>query len=523
MFSRVERYGQSPPGSTSRDLPLPSSCSGSEDAACLLPTRSQTLRRPPSPRRGFMGSPTRTETSSLESRLAEFDSLSQIPREERLWLAAHGDVARYRTGEVILEGGKPVQLLWVCLSGRVVIDVDRGAGPRRTFEWGPGDVGGMLPYSRMRTTPGTAYVVEDSELLNIDREHFPELTRVCPTFTAHTVHIMLDRARSFNTTDLHDEKMISLGRLAAGLAHELNNPSSATVRAAHLLIEEIVEADSSARALGAVGLTQEQIAEIEKVREICLANPLSGTASLSERLGREERILEWLEARGANPDHAAPLADTAVTIDTLDLLANAVDGSALEAALSWIATGCSTRALAMDIERAARRIHDLVSSVKRFSYMDRPGDTELVDVAAGIADTVSVIGSKAHSKSVELKLDLEPDLPRVRGTGGELNQIWLNLIDNALDAVSESGQVEVRACRELDRVVVRVVDDGHGIPADLLGRIFDPFFTTKQPGEGTGLGLDIARGIARRHGGEIQVESRPGRTEFRVRLPVGTG
>ena len=388
------------------------------------------------------------------------------------------------------------------------------------MQWNPGDIGGLLPYSHMGKTPGTASAIEPSELLRLDRAHFPELMRGCPTFTALTVHIMLDRARTFNASDLHDEKMMSLGRLAAGLAHELNNPASATIRAASLLARDIVEADSAGRALGAAGLTEAQIAEIERVREVCLANPAGPVASLSERAAREETILAWLTEKGAEPDHAVPLADTPVSLDTLNLLSQAVPEPALEPALNWIASGCNTRALAQDIERAARRIHDLVSAVTRFSYMDRSLGTELVDLADGLADTVAVVAAKAKSKQAKITLAVEPELPLVRGTGGELNQVWHNLVDNALDAISESGEIEVSAQRDFDQVVVRVVDNGPGVPPGLVGKIFDPFFTTKEPGKGTGLGLDIAGSIVRRHVGEISVDSRPGRTEFLVRLPA---
>ncbi len=152
--------------------------------------------------------------------------------------------------------------------------------------------------------------------------------------------------------------------------------------------------------------------------------------------------------------------------------------------------------------------------------MDRPAGTELVDLEAGLVDTLAVVRAKAKAKPAEILLDIAPDLPTVTATGGELNQIWLNLIENALDAISESGHIQIIARKELDRVVVRVVDDGHGVPPELLAQIFDPFFTTKEPGEGTGLGLDIARSIVRRHSGDIEVESHPGKTEFRVRLPA---
>jgi signal transduction histidine kinase len=192
----------------------------------------------------------------------------------------------------------------------------------------------------------------------------------------------------------------------------------------------------------------------------------------------------------------------------------------LDPALRSIAAGFTTRALAVDLERAASRVYNLVSSVKRFTFMDRATVKEPSNIGQGVMDTVAVLASKAREKSVMVKLEIPDDLPPVQAYGGELNQVWSNLIGNALDAVNQNGQVVVNAAREGDCVVVRVVDDGPGVPPDVKSRIFDPFFTTKPMGEGTGLGLDISRRIVRMIGGQIDLDSVPGRTEFRVSLPI---
>jgi signal transduction histidine kinase len=338
--------------------------------------------------------------------------------------------------------------------------------------------------------------------------------------TAILVHIMLDRARVFTSSDLHDEKMISLGKLAAGLAHELNNPASAAARSAKLLIDGLIEADAASRALGAMRLSGPTLAAIERARDVCLAGATARALSPIERADREETIASWLDKHGVDRATAAPLAETPVTLELLDELAAALDTSALSTTLHWIAAGCTTRALASEVEKAATRVHDLVAAVKRFTYMDRHAAPEAVDVAQGLSDTVAVLSNKARTKSIGMTITVEPNLPRVRGFGGELNQVWANLIDNALDAAPASGRVTVTAGRGVGSVIVSVVDDGPGIPADIQERIFDPFFTTKPVGKGTGLGLDIARRLVRRSDGEIEVESRPGRTEFRVTLPV---
>jgi signal transduction histidine kinase len=388
------------------------------------------------------------------------------------------------------------------------------------MEWRAGEVSGMLPYSRMTAPPGDNYVEDRTELLTIHQRHFPEMIQHCPGFTAYTVHLMLDRARSFNSSALQDEKMIALGRLAAGLAHELNNPASATVRGAKQLLSHLREVETTSRALGAAGLSDEQLDAIQGVRGSCLEQGINGVPSPLEQAEREDQIAEWLERHRLDPAHAGPLGETAVTPEGLDALAGVTGGDTLEAALRWIAAGCAIHALALDVEEAATRIHELVAAVKRFTYMDNLAGPEPVDVEVGLRDTVRVLASKAKSRGVTIDLHIDPDLPRVHATGSELNQVWLNLIDNALDAVPEGGRVEVRAHPELEHVVVGVVDDGPGIPRDLVARVFDPFFTTKAPGQGTGLGLDIALRLVRRYRGDIVVESRPGRTEFRVTLPT---
>jgi len=229
-------------------------------------------------------------------------------------------------------------------------------------------------------------------------------------------------------------------------------------------------------------------------------------------------MADWLADRRLDTDMAEALANTPATFKALDLVAGAVDGPALNAALRWAAAGCAARRLASEIQDAATRISGLVTAIKGFTHMDQATVAEPVDLIQGLTNTVAVLKSKARAKSVAVTVDTEPGLPRVRGFAGELNQIWSNLIDNALDAVRDSGRVEVLANREGRRVIVRIIDNGSGIPAQIRERIFDPFFSTKPVGQGTGLGLDIARRLVRHNDGEISVQSQPGRTEFRVSL-----
>lgn len=460
-------------------------------------------------------------TSELIDRLAEHKTLGKAPREELAWLADKGHIRRLAAGEVLSHKGMPVEGLYVILSGHVSLSVDRGSGPQKMIEWRGGDVSGVLPYSRMVNPPGDAIAQEATEILALGREHLRALTQECFEITAILVGIMVDRARLFTTGDLHNEKMISLGKLSAGLAHELNNPASAIERSASLLEDRLEDCERAARALGAARLSDAQLAAIDAIRASCMAKRTQAARSCIEQSDREEAIAGWLAARKLDTANAAMLADTEVTFEALDQLAAAVSGPALNAVLRWAAAGCALRRLASGMQGAAMRISGLVMAIKGFTNMDQAMVAQSVDLRPSLNNTVTVLNAKAREKSAVVSVDLAGDLPQVLGHAAELNQIWGNLIDNALDAVpAGDGRIDVSASRVDRRVVVRIVDNGAGISPQNLARIFDPFFTTKPIGQGTGLGLDIVRRLVRHNDGAIDVESKPGRTEFRVSLPI---
>jgi signal transduction histidine kinase len=464
---------------------------------------------------------TESETS-IHDRLSKHRLLAGAPPDQIAWLAARGRLLRFEPGDVVSQKGQPVRGLYVLLSGHMTIFINRGAGPQKVMEWRTGDVGGYLPYSRLVAAPGDVKVEVPTEIFMIPREEIPALIRDCYELTSIFVHVMLDRARQFTSSDLHQEKMSSLGKLAAGLAHELNNPASAVARSAHGLKARLSEVETASRALGAARLSEAQQAAVATAAEHCLAaSSVKLARSPIEQADREDSIADWLTRHHIDIAAVEPLAQSAVTLDALDRLSEALDGEALRAALAWLVADCGTYQLASEIETAASRIHTLVAAVKGFTYMDQASIPKPVDVSQGLADTLAVLNAKARGKQVKVSLDVEADLPRVQGFGGELNQVWANLVDNALDAAS--GQVAVAAGRQGQSVVVRVIDDGPGLPPEIRERIFDPFFTTKPVGQGTGLGLDIARRVVLKHEGQIEVDSRPGHTQFSVTLPIDAG
>ena len=456
----------------------------------------------------------------LIDRLAEHRTLGAVPRAELEWLVAHGSIRTLNTGDLLSRKGHPVEGLYIVLSGHLALFADRGAGPTKIIEWRGGDVTGMLPYSRMVTPPADVSALEPVEILAIPRDHLTAMTRACCEVTSILVHIMVDRARLFTSSDLQNEKMISLGKLSAGLAHELNNPSSAIERCAALLEDRLEESEEATRDLAAATLSDAQIAAVEAVRGSCIAQQHHGVRSPLEQSDREEAIAEWLAKHGLNTANAPMLADTEVTFESLEQLVVAVERPTLDAVVRWVAAGCAVRNLTSTIQGSAMRISSLVTAVKGFTHMDQANVAEPVDLGPSLHNTVAVLNSQACEKSVAVTLELEADLPKVRGFAAELNQVWGNLIDNALDAAANGGRVQVLANREDQTVVVRILDDGAGIPKEIRDRIFDPFFTTKPLGQGTGLGLDIARRLVRHNDGAIDFESQPGRTEFRVRLPI---
>jgi len=456
-------------------------------------------------------------SAPLLERLAAHRTVGSVPRAQLEWLAAAGVELTLEPGDVLTASTGPVTGLFVVLDGHLLIRVDRGAGPRIVMEWHGGDVTGVLPYSRIKAPPGSVVAEERTDILSVSREHLPRMIRECHELTAVMVHVMLDRARVFKSSELLDEKVASLGRLAAGLAHELNNPASAVARSAKMLVAELKALDEATRRFCALGLSDPQTQSVANVREQRAATRAGvGTMELADR---QDAIDAWLAAHDVDGVDAEPLARSGFRPADLETISAAVGADKLGTVLAHEASVQSVRELASEIDAAATRIHTLVAAVKGFTYVNQQTTPLPVAIRQGLSDTITVLRSKARLKSVEVDLRVPAALPTVDGYGGELNQVWANLVDNAIDA-TPGGHVRIEAAAVDDTVVVRVVDDGPGIPPDVANRIFDPFFTTKEIGQGTGLGLDIARRIVQRHRGAIDMTTGPGGTEFRVTLPT---
>jgi signal transduction histidine kinase len=449
--------------------------------------------------------------------LAAHRTLNTVPRAQLEWLADHGEIRHLPPGGVLTPSTGPVEGFYAVLEGHLSIRVDRGAGPKKVMEWHGGDVTGVLPYSRIKAPPGSVVAEEATTVLLIPRPKIDAMIHDCPDLTGVLVHVMLDRARVFKSSELLDEKMLSLGRLAAGLAHELNNPASAAARSAKMLKSELGEFDGAAKNFCALNLPDEQCAAVMRLRETGgdrAAHPWTPI----ELADREDAIGDWFAKHNVTGVDERAFAESPLAIADLEGLEGLV-GNKLPQVVCYLADGLRVRQLAAEIEAAASKIHTLVAAVKGFTYMDQNTVATPVAIGQGLSDTLTVLRAKARDKHVALVLDVAAHLPMVEGFGAELNQVWANLVDNAIDA-SPNGQVTLSAAAADGKVIVRVVDTGHGIPSEVMARIFDPFFTTKDVGQGTGLGLDIARRIVQRHNGAIDVTTGPSGTEFRVTLPA---
>jgi signal transduction histidine kinase len=459
-------------------------------------------------------------TTDVLDALASLPLFEHVPPAELEWLCTRCEIRRFAQGATAMENGAPQTEMWIVLDGRFTLYVPRGGGWRKFYDAGRGFVAGTMPYSRVRVVAGRVVAEEDATVVELSQSHFSDLVHDCPELTTALVHTMIDRARDYRAAQIHDERMQSLGRLAAGLAHELNNPASGASSHARSLIPLLDDLQVASRALARARLTDEQLEPIDALRNMCVDAGPSPSRSALEAADREEEFSDWLHHHGIDPESASSLASAKVSLAALDNLAAVLPAESLGVAIRWVASDAAVRQVASQITAATARIHHLVGAVKGFTFMDRDGVPDNVDIARGLADTVAMLESKSRAKSVRVRIETADDLPMVYGIGSELNQVWEKLIDNAVDAAGVEGNVAVTATRRGDFVVVRVMDDGPGVPEENRARIFDPFFTTKPIGLGAGLGLDIARRFAHLNDGDLDFTSQPGRTVFRVQLPV---
>jgi signal transduction histidine kinase len=443
--------------------------------------------------------------------LRRVEVFADLPDDQLQWFAEHSEDHRYSTGDVIFRKGDKPEWMVIYLEGEIHAYWDE-SDHDQVYIGRAGD----------RTTEVSGRAVTDVRLLRFPVSLFPELMQRMPVLGQRLVGIMSDRVREATTLDQQQDKLMALGKLSAGLAHELNNPAAGATRAANDLIETLKQLRVADMRLCAHDLTAEQQAALDEFESKAIAATAEQLNSL-EQSDREDEVSEWLESQGiAEPWRlSANLVEAGIDSAGLVELLGDIPQTALVDVLSRVNCQLAAAKLANEIRTSTTRISELVKAIKEYSYMDQASVQE-VDIHNALDNTLLILKYKLRKKNITVTRDYAESLPQVKAYGSELNQVWTNLIVNAVDAMSEGGKLKVRTKREPTDIMVEIRDTGVGIPPSVRSRIFEPFFTTKTVGEGTGLGLDTVARIVRKHRGNVRFESRPGDTCFQVRLPIGS-
>jgi signal transduction histidine kinase len=455
------------------------------------------------------------ETLQLLRKVPVFEGL---PEEHLEWFLSRSQELRFKPGETYSRQGDPADAMFVVLEGDVQ---GRGelAGDSVVLPIPAGSVTGTLPFSRMKTFTLSGRAVTAVHLLRYPASLFPELVQKSPELATRLVGLMSDRIRETTRFEQQRDRLAGLGKLSAGLAHELNNPASAAKRASSQLRDLLKRVRDASHELGKRDLTSAQKAEIEKLEASLtqVSIPHLDPLAVSDL---EDQIDSLLRSHGQNDlwQLAADLARRNVSPQALEQVFAMLDPDTARAALVRISTSLEISGLLQEIESSSSRISDLVRAIKEYTFMDQ-APLQNVDVVKTLENTLTILNHKLKH-GVTVKREYRGKSLFVNSFGSELSQVWTNLIDNAIDAMSGKGELRVRAYEDDNSVVVEIADNGPGISPEVLPHIFEPFFTTKGVGEGTGLGLDTVKRIVRKHRGNIQVRSKPGDTCFQVWLPV---
>lgn len=453
-----------------------------------------------------------------KSELLRIPAFADLPDEQIAWFASASQELHLKAGETYARQGDLADAMFVILEGQFQWRGELGGQPV-VFSSKPGDITGVLPFSRMKQFTVNGSAVTDGRVLRFPASLFPDLVQRMPELAKRLVGLLSDRVRETTRIEQQRDRLASLGKLSAGLAHELNNPASAAKRATSQLRDILKRIKDASHELGRRELSPTQKSEIEKM-EASLTQVDGPPPDALTVTDLEDRIDSLLRSHGQNDlwQLSAGLARRNVKPEVLEQLFNSLDASTARAALVRIAASVEVADLLNEIESSTSRISELVGAIKEYTYMDQ-APVQNVDIAKSLETTLTILNHKLK-RGVTVQRDYHRVPLLVNSFGSELNQVWTNIIDNAIDAMRGKGELRVRIYRDDGCAVVEIGDNGPGISPEIKSHIFEPFFTTKGVGEGTGLGLDTVQRIVKKHRGDIQVSSNPGDTRFQVWLPL---
>ena len=446
---------------------------------------------------------------------------AELPEADLQALYRRAETVTLAAGEWLMREGDVGETLYVVLEGAIEITKRSGGQEVALALRGAGEVIGEMALLEQMPRSASGRAAQDSRLLRIGQDAFKQVLSASPSAALTLLRTSTMRLQNTEAMLRQQEKMAALGTLAAGLAHELNNPAAAMRRSVAQLRETLSEWQSLSAGLDALArqpLRSETILQLRGEIARRVATPIR--LDLLTRGDRESELLAWLEAHGV--DAAWELAPILVSfgwgVPDLESLGETFTPEQLPIVAAWLGVSGTVYALLDEVGVGAARIAEIVKAVKAYTYLDQAPVQE-VDVHEGLENTLVILRHKIKA-GIHVARDYAADLPRIEAYGGELNQVWTNIIDNAVDAMQGQGELTLRTYARKHEVVVEIGDNGPGIPPEIQPRIFEPFYTTKPPGVGTGLGLNIAYNIVNRHHGQIRVTSRPGATCFQVTLPV---
>jgi signal transduction histidine kinase len=457
--------------------------------------------------------------------LKSTDVLKEVPVEQLQWLIDNSQHYILKDGDYLFEPDKPITGTHFIITGKIRIYLTQNGIRREMATILSRQITGYLPYSRGKVAFGYGDSVGDTQIMTLPMEKIMELIKDYFELTQALVSVMSNRVRESTAMIQQNEKMMALGKLSAGLAHELNNPAASIVRNAASLKKHLQAQPETFAKLVALKLDGEKIAAVKNEIAGILEKQANTHISLRDRNRLEDELSEWFEEHDI--ENGYEMAETFVeqgfkTTD-LDCIYNCVTKTAASDVFSWMHDTVISEKMVADIHDASQRIADLISSIKTFTHMDRGADRQFARVDTGIRNTLTMLGHKIRAHNITVNQEYDSTLPEVKMLVGEINQVWTNLIDNAIDAMEANGKgtLHIKTRRDREYAEITITDDGPGIPADVINQIFDPFFTTKEMGKGTGMGLEVVqRIIKQQHHGSVKVNSRPGHTEFVVCIPI---